>query len=51
MDEDPSYFRLKAEQCRRLAYSMPNKSDPTSKSLLEIAAEFDAMADSLPPPP
>ena len=47
MDDDAAYFRLKAEQCRRIAFCLPSKSDPAAISLMEMAAEFDAMADSI----
>jgi hypothetical protein len=47
MDEDAAYFRLKAQECRRIAYCLPSKSDPAAVALMEMAVEFTAMADSI----
>jgi hypothetical protein len=42
--ESPSYFRNKAEQCRRLAACITTRNDMTAGSLKAMAIEFDAMA-------
>ena len=47
MAQNASYFREKAEQCRRLARSILTRDDPTQASLLAMAAEFDAQAAAI----
>ena len=42
--ESASYFREKAEQCRRLAACIFTRNDPTATSLGALAVEFDAAA-------
>jgi hypothetical protein len=42
--ESASYFREKAEQCRRLSLCIGRRDDPTSNSLKALAVEFDAAA-------
>jgi hypothetical protein len=42
--ESASYFREKAEQCRRLAVGILTRNDPTAVSLAALAVEFDAAA-------
>ncbi len=42
--ETASYFREKAEQCRRLAGCILTRNDPTAASLGALAVEFDAAA-------
>jgi hypothetical protein len=42
--ESASYFREKAEQCRRLADCILTRNDPTAVSLAALAVEFDAAA-------
>ena len=42
--ETASYFREKAEQCRRLATSILTRNDPTKTSLDALAIEFEAAA-------
>ena len=42
--EGASYFREKAEQCRRLAACILARNDPTVVSLNALAVEFDAAA-------
>jgi hypothetical protein len=41
--ESASYFREKAEQCRRLAAGL-TRNDPTALSLNALAVEFNAAA-------
>jgi hypothetical protein len=45
--ESANYFREKAEQCRRLARSIPTRNDPTGVSLHALAVEFDATASAI----
>ena len=45
--EDAEYFRHKAEQCRRLATSIVNQSDPAVARLMALAVEFEAKAVAL----
>jgi hypothetical protein len=47
MVQSASYFREKAEQCRRLAQAILSRNDPTQASLLVLAAEFDAQAAAI----
>jgi hypothetical protein len=42
--ESASYFREKAEQCRRLASCILARNDPTLVALNALAVEFDATA-------
>jgi hypothetical protein len=42
MEETPSYFREKANQCRRLAATIADQDDPTVTALLTLAEEFEA---------
>jgi hypothetical protein len=42
--ETASYFREKAEQCRRMAASILTRNDVTATSLAALALEFDAAA-------
>jgi hypothetical protein len=42
--ESASYFREKAEQCRRMAGCILTRNDPTAASLRALAVEFDAAA-------
>ena len=42
--ESASYFREKAEQCRRLAGWILTPHDPTAASLRALSVEFDAAA-------
>lgn len=42
--ESASYFREKAEQCRRLSLCISRRDDPTANSLNALAIEFDAAA-------
>jgi hypothetical protein len=42
--ESASYFREKAEQCRRLSRCIGRLNDPTANSLKALAIEFDAAA-------
>ena len=42
--QSASYFRQKAEQCRRVAASVLTHNDVTAASLTALAAEFDAAA-------
>jgi hypothetical protein len=42
--ESASYFREKAEQCRRLSRCIGRLDDPTADSLKALAIEFDAAA-------
>jgi len=39
-----AYLRRRAEQCRRLAEEFLDQNDPAVKSLIELAADFDARA-------
>jgi hypothetical protein len=45
--EDAEYFRHKSEQCRRLAASIVNQSDPAVARLMALAVEFEAKAVAL----
>ncbi len=47
MTHNASYFREKAEQCRRLANAILSRNDPTQVSLQAMAAEFDAQAAAI----
>jgi hypothetical protein len=42
--ESASYFREKAEQCRRLAAAILTRNDPTAVSLAALSVEFDPAA-------
>jgi hypothetical protein len=42
--EAASYFREKAEQCRRMVVAILTRNDPTAASLNALAVEFDAAA-------
>jgi hypothetical protein len=42
--ENAEFFRRKAQQCRRLAASLTNQTDPAVARMLALAAEFDARA-------
>lgn len=44
MIESVTYFREKAEQCRRLARSILTRDDPAVAALEAMAAEFDLSA-------
>lgn len=44
MVQSATYFRGKAEQCRRLARSVATRTDPAVTVLETMAAEFDASA-------
>jgi hypothetical protein len=45
--ESASYFREKAEQCRRLSGCILGGNDPTSAALNALAIEFDAAAATI----
>src|ERR671916_260179 len=45
--QSASYFREKAEQCRRLAACIPRRDDPTAASLNALGIEFDATATAI----
>lgn len=47
MAHTASYFREKAEQCRRLARAILSRNDPTQASLAAMAVEFDAQAAAI----
>jgi hypothetical protein len=40
-----TYFRQKAELCRRLAKSLSNQNDPVVGRLLAFAAEFEVLIE------
>ena len=46
--ENAAYFCQRAEQCRRLADMIINKSDPIVARLLTLAVEFETRAATLP---
>jgi len=45
--QSASYFREKAEQCRRLAACILTRDDPTAVSLKALGIEFDATAEAI----
>jgi hypothetical protein len=45
--ESASYFREKAEQCRRLAGCILGGNDPTARAMNALAIEFDAAASAI----
>lgn len=45
--QSASYFREKAEQCRRLRRAIFTRNDPTAASLEAMAVEFDAQATAI----
>jgi hypothetical protein len=45
--ESASYFREKAEQCRRLAACIHRRDDPMAVSLKALGIEFDATAGAI----
>jgi hypothetical protein len=45
--QSASYFREKAEQCRRLAACIPTRDDPTAVSLKALGIEFEATAAAI----
>jgi hypothetical protein len=45
--QSASYFREKAEQCRRLAACIHTRDDPTAVSLKALGIEFEATAAAI----
>jgi hypothetical protein len=45
--QSASYFREKAEQCRRLAACILRRDDPMAVSLKALGIEFDATAAAI----